>query len=210
MKEFDDLYNNLKKYLEELEKKFIIPFIDKNKSEFSYEFDVRAFCVLSHAALENYFEEIVLMIIDKSIKEWLNDRTINDSLLMLVGHMNERIKIDGNTLQQETNTFEYLRKHLELIKREFSDMVDKNQGISLRHLRKLLSPVAINIKDDADLKNSLNNFSETRGSYSHKKIRIIKSPEDMRNYKDDYIKFCEDIKNQAIQKFNSEIQEKVS
>lgn len=200
MKEFDDLYTELIQYLSLLDKKFIDQFISKDKSNISYEFEVKAFCILSHAALEDYFEAIALIIIDKSIEKWIKDRTINDSLLMLVGYINERIRIDDNT-PQETNTFEYLREHIELIKEKFSNMVNRNHGISLYHLRQLLLPVAINIKDDADLKDSLNKFSETRGFYSHKKIRNTKSPEDMRKYIEDCKIFCEDIKNQAIQKF---------
>jgi len=86
------------------------------------------------------------------------------------------------------------------VRKRFSKDVYNNQGISLKYLRRLL--IAIDIKDDVNLLNSLRRLASERGQYAHKRlIKNILSPEDAKNYVGDCLELCEDIKAKAISKF---------
>ncbi len=88
------------------------------------------------------------------------------------------------------------------IKRKFSTDVHNNHGISLKYLRNLLIPVAINIKEDVKLKGSLQKLASERGEYAHRRlIKTVLAPEDARDYVTDCLEFCEDVKTKAESKF---------
>ena len=73
---------------------------------------------------------------------------------------------------------------------------NNNNGISPKYLRKILTPIYINIMDDSNIKNSLKQLAKERGSYSHKRrIPTIPPPEDVRAYVHDCLSLCRNIKD---------------
>ena len=173
MNEFEKLLIELKEYIQKLEVTFIHQFIDDPTARpDEYEFHVKAYCVLCHAALEQYFEDIAREIMNQYLKEWTNPHKYTDTLVTFVSYYGA----------------------------EFKDNVDKNNRISPRHLRRLLIPVAIEIPDDPNLTNSLNKLVHARGDYAHTRLRRVPAPEDVRSYVQDWLELCEDVKVQAENK----------
>jgi len=203
-----DSFDNLRKYISDLEDKFIKSYIPANPEigPKEYEHFVKAYCILSHAAIEEYVEEVALKVMKRSIEDWKTKKKIVDSLLSIVTYYGLRLKIDE--WEEETKVFDYLRKIIDEAKDKFSKDVDKNHGIRIQDLRNLLIPVGIDIMQDLNIKNSLHRLSSERGVYAHyqnasrKGARKVISPEDAKNCVDDCIKLCEDIKNKAVRKFN--------
>jgi len=203
-----NLFIDLKKYIELLEDRFIKKYIpvEPEIGPEEYEQFVKAYCLLSHAAIEEYMEEVVLKVIEKSIDDWTRERKIVDGLLTLISYYGIRLKIDEGV--DEVKVFDYLRKMFKEAKKEFSKDIEKNHGIAIINLRRLLLPVGIDIKQDLNLKNSLNKLSSERGIYAHfqrgdrKGAKKVLSPEDAQKYVEDCLSFCEDIKNKALNKFN--------
>lgn len=204
MNDFEKLYDDLKKHIALLEKTFIYPFIPAEPSTMpdKYEHHVKAYCILCHAAFEEYFETIALRVMTKSIDCWLHDRKYNDTLVTLVSYYGLKLKVNLDESNEEIKIFDYLRDVFDEVKKMFSKDVYENHGISLKYLRSLLIPVAIDIKNDVNLLNSLRKLAGERGEYAHKRlIKNILSPEDAKNYVGDCLELCKDIKEKAISKF---------
>lgn len=204
MSDFENLLKELKKHIEDLQKTFIDAFIptDPSTRPEAYEHQVRAYCILCHAAFEEYFENIALKVMSLSLNEWMISRKYTDTLMTLVLYYGLKIEIDEDEEKAETKVFDYLRPLFEDIKNKFSTDVHKNHGISLKYLRKLLIPVAIDIKEDIGQKNSLQKLAKERGEYAHKGlIKTVLAPEDARSYVNDCLNLCEDVKAKAESKF---------
>lgn len=203
-----ELFGDLKRYIANLADKFINQYIPVNPEigPEEYEYFVRAYCLLVHAAIEEYIEEVALKVMKKSIDGWINEKKIVDSLLTIVAYYGLQLKIDEG--EDEIKIFDYLRKLFDKAKKDFSNDVDKNHGIAIINLRHLLIPIGIDIKPDINLKNSINKLSSERGIYAHfqkgerKGPRKPLSPEDAKKYVEDCLSLCEDIKNKALNKFN--------
>jgi len=203
-----ELFNNLKIYVATLEDRFIKQYIpvDPEIGPGEYEISVKAYCLLSHAAIEEYVEEVVLKIMQRSIDDWTTKRKIVDGLLTLISYYGLRLKIDEG--EDETKIYDYLRKILKEAKEKFSHDIEKNHGIGIANLRQLLLPVGIDIKQDENIKNSIKKLASERGLYAHyqrgdrKGAKKVLSPEDAKNYVDDCLNLCEDIKNKALNKFH--------
>jgi hypothetical protein len=77
--------------------------------------------------------------------------------------------------------------------------VNKNHGISILHLRNLLIPIAVEIKDDLNLLNSLQKLTEGRGHYADKgRVTTVLAPQDAKRYVQDVLFLCDDIKCKAV------------
>lgn len=84
--DIDDKYKELESYIVELEQTFIakhIPAKPEATPE-NYMFDVKSYCILSYAALEEYFETIALKVMDESIDCFLNGK-LKKPLIAIMG-----------------------------------------------------------------------------------------------------------------------------
>jgi hypothetical protein len=204
---FEALYRALKDEINELEKQFIQPFIpaDPNVGPNQYGHLVKAYCILCHAAFEEYFEELAFEVMNLSIKHWFNKTNkvkSTETLMTLVCYYGLKLDIDDNDSQPDL-VFDYLRKIFKEVKDKFSKYTKvENHGISIKYLKKLLLPVAIDIKRDAMLLNSLQQLASERGAYAHKRVsQKILTPDDAKNIVEDCLKLCEDVKEKAIAQF---------
>src|SRR5215216_3307367 len=145
MSDFDNLYSDLSAHINILEHQFIARFLppDPSTSPSEYEHFVKAYCILSHAAIEEYFEILSLKVMSQSLKEWLTKRRYTDTLTTLICTYGPKIKIDEDETTRETKVFDYLRPIFEDVKARFSSDIFNNHGISTKYLRKILIPVAI-------------------------------------------------------------------
>jgi hypothetical protein len=176
MTEFDEKYDELKAYISELEKKFIDRFLssglETNPEE--YELDIRAYCILSHAAFEDYFEQIAEGVMIKGLEKWYSpSREITPPLLALAAYSEKRI---GYNEKKTEIPFDQLREIFDETKTKLSTRIRKeNHGISVEHLANMLLPVGLYIKQDVNLRNSLDKLVKQRGLYAHQG-RLKKHP----------------------------------
>lgn len=205
MQDTESLFRDLTNHVARLEDAFIKGFlaVSTAKPE-DYDLSVRAYCVLTHAALEEYLEGIALYVMKQTIDDYVLRKTVRDSLLTLTAYGRLELKVNEDETTDEIRTFDVLRPMLDEAKTRFSRSVHKNQGISLKYLRRLLNPVAVDIKQDSNLKNSLMQLAKERGTFAHKgAARKVISPEDAKNYVNDCLELCRDIKDKTDQKFTS-------
>ena len=65
MNEFEKSLIELKEDIQKLEETFIHQFIKNRTPRQDYEHNVKAYCVLCHAALEEFFESIALKVMHR-------------------------------------------------------------------------------------------------------------------------------------------------
>jgi hypothetical protein len=201
MADVNALYTELSSHIGELAKKFVDPYIPASPSAVpsDYALDVRAYCVLSHAAFEEFVEAVVLTVASGAVQDWMVKRKATDVIISLIAWNGAKLKIDDDEASAETKPFDYLRSLVNEAKAAFSREVNKNQGISILHLRNLLIPVAIDIKSDPNLLNSLQKLAEGRGAYAHKgRVTTVLAPEDAKRYVQDVLALCDDIRVKAL------------
>jgi hypothetical protein len=201
MADIEQAYKDLFSYIKGLESKFVDPYLpaDPSTPPSKYAHDVRAFCVLSHAAFEEFVETVVLTVAAHAVDQWVTARKVNDVIPALLVWHGAKLKIDDKEKNPETKPFDYLRPLIEEAKAAFSREVHKNHGISILYLRNLLIPVAIEIKQDANLLNSLSKLAEGRGDYAHRgRVKPVLAPEDSKRYVSDVLALCDDIRAAAL------------
>lgn len=177
MSEFEKLLIELNEHIQKLEETFIHEFIEDpaarpDSRPDEYEFHVKAYCVLCHAALEGYFEDIAREVMNQYSDEWINSGKYADPLVTFVSYY----------------------------KNNFLNTVNQNHGISPEHLKRLLGPIAIEITDNIKL-NSIDTLARERRKYAHKYRKGGLAPEYAKNCVDDCLELCEEIKVKAENKF---------
>lgn len=203
MVDVDALHGELTSYVDELTKKFVGHYIpaDPSVPPETYAHDVKAYCILSHAAFEEFIEGIALGVTDYATSQWLSRRKVSDVLVALLCCHGAKLKIDDNEASPERLHFDYLRPLIEGAKTTFSKEVHKNHGVSILYLRGLLTPVAIEISQNANQLNSLQKLAEGRGNYAHKgRVKTVLAPEDARRYVQDVLSLCDDVRAKALDK----------
>ncbi len=198
----DNLYQALTTHVAELENTLLKGALGNPLAvPDDYKYHVRAYCVLCHAALEEYFEEVAMMVMTHSIDAWLNRRVFNDCLLSLISHYHVKIEeADGKTLRR---AFDLLRDSLNEVKGKFSTYIRvENHGADLKYLQKLMEPVGVDITSNVQLLGSLQSLASERGEFAHRamntaRVSTIQAPEDARSLVEDCLTLCEDIKNKA-------------
>jgi len=201
MADVNVLYTDLEKYIGELTAKFIDVYLPANPGTppSAYTHEVMAYSVLCHAAFEEFIEEVVLAVADNAVSQWIMARKVTDTITALLCWHGAKLKIDQNENAQETKPFDYLRPLIEDAKAAFSGEVKRNHGVSILYLRGLLIPVAIEIKQDANLLNSLKQLADGRGNYAHKRrVKTVLAPEDAKRYVQDVLILCDDVRAKAL------------
>jgi len=201
MADLNALYAELTGYIQELGVKFVDKYIPANPATqpAEYAHDVRAYCVLCHAAFEDYMENVALNVASHAVDQWVYARKINDVIPSILTWHGAKMKINDNEKSPEQKPFDYLHPMIIEAKASFSREVFKNHGVSILYLRNLLIPVAIEINPDPNLLNSLEKLADGRGSYAHKgKVKAVLVPEDAKRYVQDVLTICADVRIKAL------------
>lgn len=198
----EDLFAGLEAQLLVYKERFIDPHLPAKPGiePSSYELDVKAFCLLVHAAFEDYFEKMCLHLMQHAIDAWISSKTLTDTLLILLCHYGGSCAISDKDNQKELAPFDYIRIVAGNVKQRFSKDIYDNHGISPRHLRSILLPVAIEFSPDPNTINSLVKLSLERGEYAHHYIMRSLAPEDADKYVQDCLKLADNVKSQALKK----------
>lgn len=207
MADIDKLYSDVDGYITQLETTYLAKYIaDETSSPSDYDNDVKSFCILSHAAIEEFSETVAITVMNKTVENFIIHHRVTESLVTLLhfksngeGFLAKSEDDDKITL---VSSYDYIRERLAEIKDRFSKEVFNNHGASLKYLKQLFMPVSVDVPSDPTLLNSLKLLAKERGSYAHKfleKGSIKKSiaPEDAKTIVTDCLKLCYEIKEKA-------------
>jgi hypothetical protein len=160
---------DLATHLGKLEAKFIQGFfpVQPQHKPADYEHEVKAFCVLAHAAFEEYAEQVSMLIMRAAIDAWRTQREVTDPLISLCLFYKVEILHVDDEKQVQPTCFDLMRVALENAKALHSTAIHKNHGFSLKYLRAALTPVFINVPSRAKFDASLKTLAAARGSFAH-------------------------------------------
>lgn len=210
MADINQLFDDLRTEIHNLEKRFISKWMpaDPLVPPEDFEHDVKAFCVLAHAAFEEFVEEISLMVVKAAKNAWLHQKFSKAAVAMLLAYQSKLDIIDEED-QQQDKLFDQVRKKLDECAAAHSNALAKNHGFSLKYLRSILTPVAIDIpEDDFQLMSALKELTEARGSFAHslaKQARYGKwkradrpmVPESAKDTVADCLRLCQELANRV-------------
>ena len=201
MSYYPGLHSILEKHIAELEGKFIKPHVPTlpTTTPESYDLDVRAYCVLSHAAFEQYVEEVSLNLALDAVKGWLQNKSLNRTLLGLLAFQKDRLPVDENEGTPEVSFFNHIRVASEQAKAAFSSyLIRENHGVSAKYLRLMLLSVGLDVPDNPRWLGSLRQLANQRGDTAHRsKVKKIPSPDDVRLWVQDCMEMCASIREDA-------------
>ena len=199
--ELNNRFSALEDHIAEL----IIRYIDIHKNPLEtpvdYSLDVHSFCILSHAAFEEFIEDITLYSVDRIEREFNGKPRKYSYATLCLLHFDDHAKSinDDNDWPEIFN--DYLLHRISARKVELSKYaMQDNHGIDIKYLRKLLQPIGIEIPRNPNEISALAQLKAIRGAYAHsyaRNQRLI-SPEDAEKLVYDVLSMVERIKNKAI------------
>lgn len=194
---FQSKYIELKETIATLDGAFIDPFLPAQPLVGPEEFEnsVKAYCVLCHAAIEEFIEQTVLQIAVVSIESMIKDSFLMLPLVSLL--ITFKVKEMKEKDTELITCPERFRHCLEEVKKQFSYRVAHNHGIDIKYLKQLCYPVALDVYNDSTLMSSLCTFCAERGQYAHTAAKRVLAPEYARGYVEDCMKICENIAHKA-------------
>ncbi len=212
----DDLFTELETQTTRVEEKFVRSYVevsnvagrrkyaplDPTMDQAEYDLDVRAYCVISHAAIEHFVERIAIELLEAVKSAWNQKNPKASHILQaLIAFYGITFDVERDKNLSTTTYGDHIRGVLDKLSTRFSNDVNRNHGVSIEYLRKLLYPVAIDITTDPDQLSSLAQLTKHRGKYAHEfaAIRPI-TPEEALEIVTDCVKLCRDIRDKAKDK----------
>lgn len=192
--------DKLELYLLELEDKYIDIHRDPLENPEAYKLDVRSYCVLSHAAFEEFVENVCLYALNEIEDKFVNTQRISYSTLCLLHFNGNNKTIDDDSWNDNDRIYDYLLAQLKSIKSIFSKyIVNQNHGVGVKYLKKLLIPLGLYTPLDIKHLTSLDNLTQYRGGYAHMSHRNIRSlaPEDAKIYIRDVYEIMIELANKT-------------
>lgn len=203
-----EIFQELQGRILEYEERFISKFVpaDPQVGPEEYELDVKAYCLLAHASLEEFFERVALKVMSHATDGWISRREVSETTVMLLGKYGLKYGLPAKDSKAgNVSVFEHIRGMLDEAKTRFSADVSMNHGMSPRYLEGLLVPVGPDFRPNGNMLNSLSHLARQRGAYAHKGlVRTVMAPEDAQKYVSDCMQFAESIKNEAQKKLGED------
>lgn len=118
--------------------------------ELDGDLDVRAFCLFTHAAIEQYFEEVAEYAVTSLMEQWnsglpLSRPAVISLMSILVSDGAPKISIEDNESKPQEKPLHSIGKMLRERAKTYSQKVEGNHGASLKYLRSLFVPLGISI-----------------------------------------------------------------
>jgi hypothetical protein len=193
------LLESLSDTLIELEGKFISNHDNPTEDPQDFILDVKSYCVLSHAAFEEFIENLCVKILNEVCENYRLTGRFSFSTLCLL-HFTQADRLEDDKWPDDQTLYEYFLKKLKEIKQEKSkEILENNHGIGMKYLKKMLLPLGLKLPTNQNQVASLANLAKARGGFAHTAKRASKviTPDDALTYVYDVYGMCVDLCKQA-------------
>lgn len=194
-------YDSLSNRLLELELKFMDSHNDPLEQPSEYNLDVQSYCIMSHAAFEQFFEDICLYVLERISNEFFQpQRRISIGTICLLHFGCNDISLDDSWDNAKVLN-DYLQQKITEQKSSLSTYaMTQNHGADLKYLKKLMLPVGIDIPHNVQYTSSLETLKNIRGTYAHAYNRTSRtiSPDDAKAVVLDVYKMAGELMVKAI------------
>jgi len=210
MTNLDTEFTSLQTEIKTLQERYVDRFIPAKPEDGPEEFehDVKAFCLLAHAAFEEFVELVSETIMMKIENEFLSKK-IGISTICFIMTYGQPLNFADDDTTRQASCFEIIRQAISESKKKHSTTLKDNHGLSLKYMKRLLVPVGLNLPSGAEV-DSLKVFADARGSFAHtmakramygeyRKAKKVLTPEAALAAAKDCLTICEDIKIRSQQ-----------
>ncbi|MFD1797052.1 hypothetical protein FQV27_15680 [Paracoccus aurantiacus] len=208
MSEFDDLYDELSVELTNIEQRFLERYfpVDPSHTPDVFEYDVKSYCILSHASFEEFLEMMAEKILSKVESEFLSRQISLATASLLLSYATNWSQ--GGESNAFDTCFDAVRKAISDCKSKHSATLKDNHGFALKYMLKVLNPVGINPPNDSLKLDSASKLAKARGSFAHRKSKNAMygeyrsttrplAPEDARKIVADCLQICSGVRDSA-------------
>jgi hypothetical protein len=202
MTPYDDLYRDLRRYVRKVYLILLYPVAIRLKTKPTmrverYEVFIRAYCLLVHAGIEEFVEEIAIKLLEETVQKWNGQQQANKITVLLLGEKRDQLT---SKKREKILSDKHLTGLLSQARIAVEKDIRKNHGIKLENLYELFGPLGIEIDDsNPDWMSSLTNLANLRGEMAHK-ARImtnLRPPNDYKEWVMNCLKLCDNIRDQA-------------
>lgn len=149
---------------------------------------VVAFRVLSHAAIEQYFEERSIEIAKNALKQCRSTGAVSLPALALLGFSGREHRLPPATIDPPDPSMKKSWPSMIEMKQRLNDCATayvqriskENHGIREKHILAMLVPIGVNPSNiDRLFLSEIDNFGSVRGDYAHTSptVHIVKRPD---------------------------------
>lgn len=208
MVDFDTLFAALDEELNGLHSKFLSRFLpaDPEDGPEAFEYEVKSFSLLSHAAFEEYVEAISELMMQKIESDLMIKKTTLSTVCFLATY-GIKLELPDDDETPDRSCFEHIRDAIGKAKGLHSSTLKDNHGFSAKYMRKLLIPVGINMPKGPEME-SLRKLAEARGSFAHTVSKLARygpykrakrplTPEEVATAALDCRTICDGLRNRA-------------
>tara|TARA_R110002072_G_scaffold141463_1_gene286749 strand:+ start:1161 stop:1790 length:630 start_codon:yes stop_codon:yes gene_type:complete len=131
---------------------------------------VRSYIFLTHAAFEQYLEDLAAKMLDTSVELFNKHQKINTCIFsVVVFETIAQFNVDDSRKRIRSDVVKNLSKFVNLANRNHRSVIDSNNGIKKKDQQKLLLPLGLD-PEEVDLQTSahLDAFGVKRGAVAHK------------------------------------------
>lgn len=208
MADFDVLFAALEQELADLKAKFLEDFLPAKPEDGpeDFEYEVKSFSLLSHAAFEEYVEAVSEAMMLKVEGDLLENKTTLSTVCFLTAY-GIKLEFPDDDDTEDQSCFEHVREAIKKAKALHSTALMENHGFSAKYMRRLLIPVGINMPRGPEME-SLKKLAEARGSFAHtmaklahygayKRAKRPLTPEEVAGAADDCRAICATLRDRA-------------
>jgi hypothetical protein len=205
---FDALFEALDKEISDLKVRFLSSFLPAKPEHtpLDFEYDVKSFLLLSHAAFEEFVEAISEAMMNQIEADLLLRKSTIATACFLSAY-GIRLTISEDEDGGDKSCFDHIREAVSQAKKLHSITLKDNHGFSVKYMRKLLVPVGIDVPRGPELE-SLKKLAEARGSFAHtmaklarygayKRANRVLTPEEAAEAAEDCRKLCDAMRARA-------------
>lgn len=211
MPKLQELEDDLKSEIAALEERFLAPWMPAQPTHRPEDFhhDVKAYCVLAHAAFEEFVEEISLIALTAAKAAWQSKKFSVGTVALLLSY-GEMVALAEDEDIDQKRVFDQVRNCIDACVTKHSNALANNHGFSIRYLRSILTPVGVDIPEDVRLLTSLSELAAARGSYAHSQSKLARygqwkradrpmAPEKAKGAVSDCLELCQQLGQRVLQ-----------
>lgn len=158
-------YRELVRRIQSLRRQFVPEYNAQGTYTLEEQDGIRAFVLLTHAALERYLEDVCSEVAQSSCTAWGVDGVPRHAVIALLGHGGQDVKDAPGELSDGPSS---LRQTVERVRVAYRNRVFSNNGIKQKDVLGLLLPVGVlDHQIDAVWLASVDSFGSERGGHAH-------------------------------------------
>lgn len=152
----------------DVEIKFIGPHSDPTEPVDKYAIDVQSYAVLSHAAFEEFAENLCVRMLDEIDDRWKNHQLYSKATMCLLHFDVDNLNHSIDRWDDSDCFYGYIKNEIQERKGKLSTYAMKsNHGVGIKYLHSLFLPIGLDMPQDVNEKNSLERLVQMRGFFAH-------------------------------------------